>query len=88
MFGFLLRGFVFVSVVTTYTISMWNLISSHFIREFNSYISSQKIVVNSSLLNQDDVFNKTLPCTTANYFANILGVYLHANQCKAVYDSK
>lgn len=83
MFGFLFRGFVFVSVVTTYTISMWSLISSHFIKEFNSYISSQKTLLSSTCSSLPKQKELEPPCTKANYFADILSDYLYLYQCKA-----
>lgn len=78
MFGFLFRGFLFLSVVTTYTFSVWNLICKHFIEEFNRHIN----VHNKNSTELRYVFNKTDSeenCTIANYFESILNDFYVTN---------
>lgn len=87
MFGFIFRTFMFVSVVATYTMSVWNLISSHFIEEFRKYMSNQKIEIKNVTIAQKVIFNKTMylkqpACTKATYFAEILDCYSHLHECK------
>lgn len=41
MFGLLLRGVLFLSIVAAYTMGVWNLIENYFLHEFKKYLSSE-----------------------------------------------
>lgn len=83
MFALLLRGLLFISVVTTYTFSVWNMISRHFIEEFNKHLTTQRDVINTRNTEQGGHV-----CVTPNVFAKVLYDYLHSNECKILQNVK
>lgn len=88
MFALLFRGFVFVSVVTTYTFSVWNLITKHFIDEFSAYLNNKESVIRNTSTTpyvspKHDLDSRRV-CTKQNLFAELLYDYLHLHECKDV----
>lgn len=74
MFGFIFRGFLFLSIVTTYTLSVWNLICGHFVEQFNKQIRTEKAVENNNISNVETDVN--IVCTKEHYFASMLEDYI------------
>lgn len=77
MFALLFRGLLFISVVATYTFSVWNMISKHFIEEFNKHLTTQRDVTNTPNIEQGGEV-----CVKADVFAMVLHDYLHFNECR------
>lgn len=42
MIGLMLRSLFFISILTTYTLSVWNIIDNYFREEFKKYLNSKE----------------------------------------------
>lgn len=71
MIGLMLRSLFFISIVTTYTLSVWNLIDNYFREEFKKYLNNEQST--NSQVNRSDIANTSYKvakstCTVVEIF--------------------